>query len=285
MTETEGPSATPLAVSNAGDAAAVAEPRLITETGVAARIAHIVEPPIAGLGFRLVRVKVTAQNGCTVQIMAERTDGTFGIDECEAVSRAISPVLDVEDPISGEYNLEMSSPGIDRPLVRISDFARWAGHEAKIEMAVPVGGRKKWRGFIEGVEGDEALIRYDAPKGEEPVARLNVRDMSEAHLILTDALIDAALGRTRPNPKAKGKARPLTEAKKPGVRKVKGESGTAGPAPDLEGDTAEFLLERSPQQMRENTKSKIKSPNKAQSGASDSGPRGDSVSSHKPKKA
>ncbi|WP_342359755.1 ribosome maturation factor RimP [Terrarubrum flagellatum] len=180
-----------------------AEPRLITETGLAARVASIVEPPIEGLGFRLVRVKVTAQNGCTVQIMAERPDGQMGVDECEAVSRAISPIFDVEDPIAGEYNLEISSPGIDRPLVRASDFTRWAGHDAKIEMATPFNGRKRYRGVVEGVEDDSAIVRNeDAPEGEDPHWRIPIADMHEARLVLTDALIDAALGRTGAKPKS-----------------------------------------------------------------------------------
>lgn len=232
--------------------AAAPEPRLITESGLAARIAHIIEGPIEGLGFRLVRVKVTAQNGCTVQIMAERPDGTFGIDECEAVSRAISPVLDVEDPIAGEYNLEMSSPGIDRPLVRVVDFTRWKGHEAKIEMAVPVGGRKKWRGVIEGVEGEELVLHHDAQKADEASARLPIRDMHEARLVLTDALIDAALGRTSPQPKSpkakKAKDKPVPSLSPKEARQLKAlaESDAAEG-----GDTAEFLLERSPRQQRE----------------------------------
>src|SRR5829696_6797683 len=126
--------------------------RLITETGVAAQIAAIVEPVVEDLGFNLVRVKVTVTNGCTVQVMAERPDGTMPVSDCETISRAISPVLDLEDPIGRAYYLEISSPGIDRPLVRESDFDRWSGYDAKIEMAVPVSGRKRFRGFIRGVE-------------------------------------------------------------------------------------------------------------------------------------
>src|SRR5687768_854913 len=147
--------------------------RLITETGVAARVATIVEPVIADLGFRLVRVKVSSQNGCTVQIMAEREDGTMTVEDCEAVSRSVSPALDVEDPVGRAYHLELSSPGIDRPLVRRQDFERWAGHEAKIEMAVPVAGRKRFRGLIRGVEGEAVVLEVpDAKEGEEPLARL-----------------------------------------------------------------------------------------------------------------
>lgn len=178
---------------------ALDEPRLIREAGVAARVAAIVEPVIADLGYRLVRVKVSSQNGCTVQIMAERPDGTMGVDDCEAVSRAVSPALDVEDPIERAYYLEISSPGIDRPLVRLGDFPRWAGHEAKIEMAVPVAGRKRFRGVIRGVEGESVLLERGDPKpDEDPLARLPVAEMAEARLVLTDDLIRESLRRGGP---------------------------------------------------------------------------------------
>ncbi|HLH50975.1 MAG TPA: ribosome maturation factor RimP, partial [Roseiarcus sp.] len=129
------------------------EARLIEESGPARRIAQIVAPTLRGLGLRLVRVKISAADGCTVQIMAERADGLMSIDDCEEASGALSPVLDVEDPIAQAYRLEISSPGIDRPLVRLSDFERAIGHEAKIEMARPVDGRKRFRGVVEKVEG------------------------------------------------------------------------------------------------------------------------------------
>lgn len=174
------------------------EPRLITESGVAARIAAIVEPVVADLGYRLVRVKVSSRDGGTLQIMGERPDGSMTIDDCEAISRAISPVLDVEDPISGAYRLEISSPGIDRPLVRLSDFERWAGHELKVEMAVPVNGRKRFRGILVGTQGADALLqRTDAPAGEDPMVKLPAGDIGEAKLVLTDALITEALRRAR----------------------------------------------------------------------------------------
>ena len=115
--------------------AANCERRLIVEQGIAARVAAIAEPVLAGIGYRLVRVKVSGLDGCTVQIMAERPDGTMTIEDCEAISRALSPVLDVADPIERAYRLEVSSPGLDRPLVRRSDFERFAGHELKVEMA------------------------------------------------------------------------------------------------------------------------------------------------------
>src|SRR5688572_17297591 len=129
------------------------EPRLIAEQGLGARVAAIVEPVLAGMGFRLVRVRISAMAGCTVQIMAERPDGTMGIEDCETVSRTLSPVLDVADPIDRAYRLEVSSPGIDRPLVRRSDFERYAGHIVKIEMAVPMEGRRRFRGALIGAEG------------------------------------------------------------------------------------------------------------------------------------
>ncbi len=172
------------------------EPRLIADKGVAARVGAIVEPVLRDLGYRLVRVRVTAQNGCTVQIMAERPDGTMSVDDCEAVSRAASPALDVDDPVDRAYHLEVSSPGIDRPLVRVSDFARWAGHEAKVEMAVPQAGRKRFRGIVTGVEGEGAVLtRRDAAADEDPRVVLPIRDIAEARLVLTEALIRESLRR------------------------------------------------------------------------------------------
>jgi ribosome maturation factor RimP len=171
------------------------EPRLVIETGLAARIAAFVEPVLMGLGYRLVRVRVSGRDGMTVQIMAERSDGTFTIDDCEAASRTLSPALDVEDPIPGGYRLELSSPGIDRPLVRVSDFERARGHEAKIEMEVPVDGRKRFRGEITGTEGTDAVVRIADAAGEAQTVRLAIGDMAEARLVLTDALIAQSLKR------------------------------------------------------------------------------------------
>ena len=151
---------------------------------------------LEGLGYRLVRVRVSGLDGCTVQVMAERPDGTMTIEDCEAASRALSPVLDVADPVDRAYRLEMSSPGIDRPLVRRSDFDRYAGNVVKIEMAVPVDGRKRFRGQLLGVEGDAARIRRDdAPAGEPADVLLPIEEMAEAKLVLTDALIAEALRR------------------------------------------------------------------------------------------
>jgi ribosome maturation factor RimP len=172
--------------------------RVIAEKGVAARVAAIVEPVLDDLGFRLVRVKISGMNGCTVQIMAEQPDGTMTVDGCEAVSRAVSPVLDLEDPIDRAYYLEVSSPGIDRPLVRPSDFARWAGHEAKIETAVPVEGRKRFRGYLRGLEGEGVRVeRLDAKPEEAAEVLVPLADIAEARLVLTDALIRETLRRDK----------------------------------------------------------------------------------------
>jgi ribosome maturation factor RimP len=155
------------------DADLLAEPRLIVEPGVAARVSAIAGP-----------------------VMAERPDGTMLIDDCEAISRALSPVLDVADPIERAYRLEISSPGIDRPLVRRSDFERNTGHLVKIEMALAHQGRKRFRGTLDGVEGDAVrLVRDDVPAGEEAAVLLAMEDIAEARLVLTDALIAESMRR------------------------------------------------------------------------------------------
>jgi ribosome maturation factor RimP len=172
------------------------EPRLIVEPGLAARVASIAEPVIEALGYRLVRVRISSADGCTVQIMAERPDGTMAVEDCEAVSRALSPVIDAADPIERAYRLEISSPGIDRPLVRKSDFDRYAGHLVKIETEIPVNGRKRFRGQLAGTEGDAARIHLDDTEaGENTEILLPIDDMSEAKLVLTDELVTQALRR------------------------------------------------------------------------------------------
>jgi len=177
------------------------EPRLIVEQGVAARVAAIAEPVLIDIGYRLVRVRISGLDGCTVQIMAERPDGTMTVEDCETVSRALSPVLDVADPIDRAYRLEISSPGMDRPLVRRSDFERYAGHHLKVEMAVAIEGRRRFRGVLMGVEGlgvegaSARIRRDDAAPGEAAEALLAIEDMAEAKLVLTDALIAEALRR------------------------------------------------------------------------------------------
>jgi ribosome maturation factor RimP len=167
------------------------EPRLIGETGSAARVAAIAEPVLNDLGFRLVRVRISGLAGCTVQIMAERPDGVMTIEDCQMVSRALSPVLDVADPIDRAYRLEVSSPGIDRPLVRRSDFERFAGHVLKVEMSIARDGRRRYRGELLGREGEAARIRLE--DGDELL--LPIAEMADAKLVLTDALVAAALKR------------------------------------------------------------------------------------------
>lgn len=208
----------------------LAEPRLVVEPGVAARVAAITGPVLEGMGYRLVRIRVTGEAGCTVQVMAERPDGTMLIEDCEAVSRALSPVLDVADPIDRAYRLEISSPGIDRPLVRRSDFARFEGHIVKVDMTVAHDKRKRFRGTIAGVEGDSVRIhRDDIRSGEDADVLLPMADISEARLVLTDALIAESMRR------GKAAARDLREdlglAPEPPEHARAARSKSAGKAP------------------------------------------------------
>ena len=171
----------------------LAERRYIKETGVEARISRIVEPVAIDLGYSLVRVKITQENGLTLQIMAEDGEGRFAITDCERLSKDLSPVLDVEDPIDREYHLEVSSPGIDRPLVRARDFRTYLGHEVKLELSDLLDGRKRFRGFIAGVDDESVTIKLpDAPKGEDPNHRLPLSMLAEAKLVMTDALMNMA---------------------------------------------------------------------------------------------
>lgn len=189
------------------------EARLIEETGPARRIAEIVAGPLRAVGYRLVRVKLSASQEPVLQVMAEKPDGTMSVEDCEAASDAISPHLDLEDPITAPYRLELSSPGIDRPLVRISDFQRAIGHEARIELSRPLEGRKRYRGQIEAVETIDGQIAVDlklAAEGEaeEVTARLAVADIVEARLVMTEDLIRASLKREKAEIKdAKAQAR------------------------------------------------------------------------------
>lgn len=170
------------------------EPRLITETGIDARVAAIIEPTVIAMGYQLVRVKLSGQNGLTLQIMAERPDGIMTVNDCETLSMAISPVLDVEDPIDKAYHLEVSSPGIDRPMVRKSDFTKWAGHVVKFETSVMVEGRKRFRGKISSVSDDAFVLEREiTAKDEEPLVTIPFSTLSDARLILTDDLIRDAL--------------------------------------------------------------------------------------------
>lgn len=200
------------------------EPRLVVEPGVAARVSAVADPVLQGMGYRLVRIRISGEAGCTVQVMAERPDGSMQIEDCEAISRALSPVLDIADPIDRAYRLEISSPGIDRPLVRRSDFVRHGGHLVKIEMAVAHQNRKRFRGIISGVEGDAVRItRDDVPKNEDADVLLPMADIGEAKLVLTDELIAESMRRgkaaERELKRDLGLAPPLAPHAKPAMRK------------------------------------------------------------------
>ena len=173
------------------------EARFIHETGLAAQLAALAEPVLNDLGFRLVRVTISGRNGTTVQIMAERPDGTITIEECAEISRNLSPLLDAHDPLPGHYALEVSSPGIDRPLARLSDFATWAGYEAKVELKEALSGRKRFRGVLEGVENEEVRIKVELEHLGHQVIGLPVGRIAEARLVLTDDLIRESLRRSK----------------------------------------------------------------------------------------
>jgi ribosome maturation factor RimP len=169
------------------------EKRYVKETSLEARISRIVEPVANDLGYSLVRVKMTQENGLTLQIMAEDENGRFNITDCEALSKEVSPVLDVEDPIDREYHLEVSSPGIDRPLVRARDFATYIGHEAKIELSDLLDGRRRFRGLIKAVDADTVTVTLpDVPKDTEPDFKLPLHLLAEAKLVMTDKLMNMA---------------------------------------------------------------------------------------------
>ena len=171
-----------------------AEPRIIQDTGLDQKVADIIEPVLASMDFRLVRVRLLNQNGTTLQIMCERNDGTMTVQDCEAVSTAISPVLDVEDPIDKAYHLEVSSPGIDRPMVRKSDFVRWSGHIVKCETSIIVENRKRFKGKITAVTEDGFVLERDQiAYGEEPTVNIPFSVLADAKLVLTDELIRDAL--------------------------------------------------------------------------------------------
>jgi ribosome maturation factor RimP len=176
--------------------AGTGDDRIVRESGVDQRVASIIMPVLGAMGFRLVRVRLSGQNGLTLQIMAEREDGTMTVEDCEEVSRAVSPALDVEDPIEKAYHLEVSSPGIDRPLVRKSDFSAWAGHLVKMETSILVAERKRFRGRIAEAGENDVLIERDQPAyGEAPSVRVPYEAIAEARLMLTDDLIRDALSK------------------------------------------------------------------------------------------
>jgi ribosome maturation factor RimP len=161
------------------------------------RLAAIVLPTVEGMGFELVRLRLMGGKRMTLQIMAERASGkpgagTMEIEDCAILSRAVSAALDVEDPIERQFTLEVSSPGIDRPLTRLSDFARWQGYEARLETSEMVGGRKRFKGVLAGVDGNEVLIEIDDPAVDGAIG-LQFDWLTDAKLVLTDELVAESL--------------------------------------------------------------------------------------------
>lgn len=187
----------------------ISEERIVVESGVEGRVAQIAAPVIQELGYRLVRVKISARDGGTLQVMAERPDGTMAIEDCEEISRNLSPILDVADPITTPYRLEVSSPGMDRPLVRRSDFERAVGHIAKIEMRIAVSGRKRFQGTILAAEADGLHLRLADSEDE---ATLRLDDIGEARLVLTDDLIRDSLRAEKKAKKERAEARKAARA-------------------------------------------------------------------------
>ncbi|MEL6480524.1 MAG: ribosome maturation factor RimP [Pseudomonadota bacterium] len=163
---------------------------LVAKAPIDQKLAKIVTPTVESMGFGLVRLRLMSGKRTTVQIMAERPDGTMEIEDCAKLSRALSAMLDVEDPIESEYVLEVSSPGIDRPLTRLEDFDRWEGFEAKLETEDMIEGRKRFKGILAGVEGTEVLIEI-----EEGTIGLEFDWLADAKLVLTDDLVTESLRR------------------------------------------------------------------------------------------
>ncbi|WP_146347592.1 ribosome maturation factor RimP [Falsiphaeobacter marinintestinus] len=165
---------------------------LIAKAAIDRRLAEIITPVIEDMGFELVRIRLMSGKTTTLQIMADKADGGIEVDDCAEISSAVSAVLDVEDPILDAYALEVSSPGIDRPLTRLKDFDMFEGYEAKLETAELVGGRRRFKGMLAGVEGDEVLINIE-DQGEELTIGLQFDWLSDAKLVLTDDLITEML--------------------------------------------------------------------------------------------
>lgn len=168
---------------------------MIAKAAMDRRIRAIIEPTIEGMGFELVRVRLQGGKAPLLQIMVQKPDGTIEVDECGDISTAVSAVLDVEDPILEAYTLEVSSPGIDRPLTRLKDFDQWDGYVAKLETEDLIDGRRRFKGFLAGTEDDEVLIEIE-DGGEDVTIGLKFEWLSDAKLVLTDALIrDVLKGR------------------------------------------------------------------------------------------
>lgn len=161
---------------------------LVAKTAIDQRLAALLAPTIEGMGYELVRLRLMGGKTRVLQIMADRPEGGIEVDECGKISQAVSALLDVEDPIEDNYVLEVSSPGIDRPLTRLKDFDSWAGWDARIETSELIDGRRRFRGIIDGTEGDEVRIILEEPEGAVTIG-LKFEWLSDAKLMLTDELI------------------------------------------------------------------------------------------------
>lgn len=161
---------------------------LIAKTAIDRRLAEIIQPVIEGMGYELVRLRLQGGKTATLQIMADRPDGGINVEDCAEISTAVSATLDVEDPLEDAYHLEVSSPGIDRPLTRLKDFATFEGYDARLETNQPIDGRKRFKGVLAGVDGDEVLLNIEE-RGETVTVGLNFDLLSDAKLLLTDELI------------------------------------------------------------------------------------------------
>ncbi len=205
------------------------EARFSIESGMAAEIAELAEPVLESLGFRIVMVRIIGGAGAILEIMAERPDGTMSIEDCKAVSQNLSPLLDVHDPMpEASYRLQVSSPGIDRPLVRPSDFDTWAGYEAKVEMKELISGRRRFRGVLEGFEAGEARIEVEIAGVGRQVLGLPIGMIAEAKLVLTDALVRESLRRAK-----RAKSAPTTVTSTGDGAEI--EAGTLGEAKASKG--------------------------------------------------
>jgi len=166
---------------------------LIAKTAMDRRLADILTPLIEGMGFELVRIRLMSGKTMTLQIMAERPEGGIEVDQCAEISTAVSALMDVEDPIEDNYTLEVSSPGIDRPLTRLKDFDTWQGYEAKLETEELIDGRRRFKGELAGIDGDEVLINLMDEKGDPVTIGLEFDWLTDAKLVLTDELITEML--------------------------------------------------------------------------------------------
>jgi len=197
---------------------------LIAKTAIDRRLADIVGPVIEGLGFELVRIRLMGGKTRILQIMADKPEGGIEVDDCATISTAVSAVLDVEDPIEDNYVLEVSSPGIDRPLTRLKDFEMWKGWEARLETSELIDGRRRFKGGLMGTEGDEVLIEIEEG-GQDVTIGLRFDWLSDAKLILTDELIAEMLRQK----KASGA---IDESKFTDIEEFEGEEDEASDTPE-----------------------------------------------------